>query len=99
MLARRLLGAILFAALETPLMSGTRPRHKRRLLTGPSQGTASMPVVPRIQHPSEGLERAKARGVTLGRKPKLTPEERRESVWEIARGYNVNPSTIFRLAA
>jgi len=58
---------------------------------------------------SEGRARAKARGVKLGRKPKLTelqkPEavERRdrdgEPVREIARSYNVSHSTISRLAA
>ncbi len=54
----------------------------------------------------EGRERAKARGVTLGRKPKLTPHQRREAVarretgevlTEIARSYNVSHSTISRL--
>jgi DNA invertase Pin-like site-specific DNA recombinase len=58
---------------------------------------------------SEGRERAKARGVKLGRKPKLTPHQKREAirrrddegetVREIARSYNVNASTISRLAA
>jgi DNA invertase Pin-like site-specific DNA recombinase len=55
---------------------------------------------------SEGRERAKARGVKLGRKPKLTPHQRREAlrrkrdgeaVREIARSYNVHNSTISRL--
>jgi DNA invertase Pin-like site-specific DNA recombinase len=56
---------------------------------------------------SEGRERAKARGVKLGRKPKLTPRQKREAirrrdvdgetVREIARSYNVNASTISRL--
>ena len=58
---------------------------------------------------SEGRERAKARGVKLGRKPKLTDHQRREAirrrdidgepVREIARSYNVSHSTISRLAA
>ena len=56
----------------------------------------------------EGRARAKARGVKLGRRPKLTPHQkceamaRRESgepVTEIARSYNVSHSTISRLAA
>ena len=56
---------------------------------------------------SEGQARAKANGVKLGRKPKLTPHQRREAlkrrdrgepVREIARSYNVNASTISRLA-
>ncbi len=58
---------------------------------------------------SEGRERAKARGVKLGRKPKLTAHQKREAirrrdydgepVREIARSYNVSHSTISRLAA
>ena len=56
----------------------------------------------------EGRERAKARGVKMGRKPKLTPHQRQEilrrkengeAVREIARSYNVHNSTISRLAA
>jgi DNA invertase Pin-like site-specific DNA recombinase len=56
---------------------------------------------------SEGQARAKANGVKLGRKPKLTPNQRREAikrrdvdgepVREIARSYNVHGSTISRL--
>jgi len=57
---------------------------------------------------TEGRERAKARGVKMGRKPKLTPHQRQEilrrkengeAVREIARSYNVHNSTISRLAA
>jgi DNA invertase Pin-like site-specific DNA recombinase len=57
---------------------------------------------------SEGRERAKARGVKMGRKPKLTDHQKREAirrrdidgetVREIARSYNVSHSTISRLA-
>jgi len=57
----------------------------------------------------EGRERAKARGVKLGRKPKLTDHQQREAirrrdldgetVREIARSYNVSHSTISRLSA
>jgi DNA invertase Pin-like site-specific DNA recombinase len=57
---------------------------------------------------SEGRARAKARGVKLGRKPKLTEYQKREAirrrdlldepVREIARSYNVSHSTISRLA-
>ncbi len=56
---------------------------------------------------SEGRERAKARGVKLGRKPKLTPHQQREAVHrresgretlaEIGRSYNVSGWTIARL--
>jgi DNA invertase Pin-like site-specific DNA recombinase len=54
----------------------------------------------------EGRARAKARGVKLGRRPKLTPHQQREAlarresgepVTEIARSYNVHHSTICRL--
>jgi DNA invertase Pin-like site-specific DNA recombinase len=55
----------------------------------------------------EGRERAKARGVKMGRKPKLTARQIREAikrrdtkgepVREIARTYNVSHSTISRL--
>jgi DNA invertase Pin-like site-specific DNA recombinase len=58
---------------------------------------------------SEGRERAKARGVKLGRPFKLTPHQRKEararkesgkeSQSEIARSYNVSHSTISRLSA
>src|SRR4051794_15834181 len=56
----------------------------------------------------EGRERAKARGVKLGRKPKLTEHQKREAirrrdhgepVREIARSYNVSHSTISRLSS
>jgi hypothetical protein len=47
----------------------------------------------------EGRERAKARGVVLGRKPKLTGHQRRKAIaqQDIARSYNVSHSTINRL--
>ncbi len=55
----------------------------------------------------EGRARAKARGVKLGRRFKLTPHQRdeavrrreagEESMTEIARSYNVSHSTISRL--
>ena len=57
----------------------------------------------------EGRERAKARGVKLGRKPKLTVHQKREAirrrdrdgetVADIARSYNVSHSTISRLTS
>jgi DNA invertase Pin-like site-specific DNA recombinase len=56
---------------------------------------------------TEGRERAKARGVKLGRKPKMTEHQKREAirhrdrdgeiVREITRSYNVSHSTISRL--
>jgi DNA invertase Pin-like site-specific DNA recombinase len=55
----------------------------------------------------EGRERAEARGVKLGRKPKLTENQKREAIRrrdsdgepmrEIARSYNVSHNTISRL--
>jgi DNA invertase Pin-like site-specific DNA recombinase len=56
----------------------------------------------------EGRERAKERGVKMGRKPKLTPHqikearsrrENGEAIRAIARTYNVHNSTIPRLGA
>jgi DNA invertase Pin-like site-specific DNA recombinase len=57
----------------------------------------------------EGQARAKARGVRLGRKPKLTEHQKREAIRRrdvngetlagIARSYNVSRSTISRLTA
>jgi DNA invertase Pin-like site-specific DNA recombinase len=56
----------------------------------------------------EGRERAKARGVKMGRKPKLTAHQQREAikrrdkgeaVRDIARTFNVSHSTISRLKA
>src|SRR5271166_4045902 len=55
----------------------------------------------------EGRERAKARGVKMGRKPKLTAHQRPEAIRrrengeplrDIARSYNVHNSTISRLS-
>jgi DNA invertase Pin-like site-specific DNA recombinase len=57
---------------------------------------------------AEGRQRAKLRGVKLGRKPKLTVEQRREALarrkdgetlMDIARTYNVSFATISRLKA
>jgi DNA invertase Pin-like site-specific DNA recombinase len=54
----------------------------------------------------EGRERAKARGVIMGRRPKLTVHQRREAIArreagevlaDIGRSYNVSHSTISRL--
>jgi DNA invertase Pin-like site-specific DNA recombinase len=54
----------------------------------------------------EGRERAKERGVKMGRKPKLTPHQQAEAIKrreagepirDIARTYNVHNSTISRL--
>lgn len=57
----------------------------------------------------EGRERAKANGVKMGRKPKLTDHQKREAIRrrdhgdetlaEIGRSYNVSGWTISRLMA
>ena len=57
----------------------------------------------------EGRERAKARGVKMGRPSKLTQHQQREAIRrrdrdgetlaDIARSYNVSAATISRLAA
>jgi DNA invertase Pin-like site-specific DNA recombinase len=56
----------------------------------------------------ESRERAKAKGVKMGRKPKLTDHQKREAIKrrdhgedtlaEIGKSYNVSHSTISRLA-
>ena len=55
---------------------------------------------------SEGRDRAKARGVVMGRKPKLTSHQRKEAIArraagetlvDIAQSFNVSHSTISRL--
>jgi DNA invertase Pin-like site-specific DNA recombinase len=59
-------------------------------------------------HTGEGRERARARGVKMGRKPKLTGHQKNEAIRrrdkgepmrEIARTFNVSHSTISRLTA
>jgi DNA invertase Pin-like site-specific DNA recombinase len=55
----------------------------------------------------EGRERAKAKGVRMGRKPELTPHQKREAIKRrdregetlrsIGRSYNVSAATIGRL--
>jgi DNA invertase Pin-like site-specific DNA recombinase len=61
-----------------------------------------------LSRTKEGRSRAQAQGVKMGRKPKLTPHQRREALErlgngeatrEVARSYNVHHSTISRLAA
>jgi DNA invertase Pin-like site-specific DNA recombinase len=56
---------------------------------------------------ARGRAHAKAKGVKFGRKPKLTPHQQREALERlaqnetqrsIARSYNVDQSTISRLA-
>jgi DNA invertase Pin-like site-specific DNA recombinase len=55
---------------------------------------------------AEGVERARARGVKMGRRPKLTPHQQNEArqrreagelLSDIAQSYNVHKATISRL--
>ncbi len=70
---------------------------------------AGCPFSELIRAPTgEGQERAKARGVRLGRKPTLTNHQQREAIKRrdkdgetlrsIGRSYNVSAATIARLA-
>ena len=83
----------------------TTTPHGRLMLTVPG-GLAEFERELIKARTSEGRARAKAHGVRLGRKPKLTPYQRREAlrrreqgepVRDIARTYNVSHSTISRL--
>jgi hypothetical protein len=79
----------------------TTTAHRRLMLTGPGGLVAF----------GRGLIRARAvaRGVRLGRKPKLTPHQQKEALRRrergeatlagIGRSYNVSDWTILRLAA
>ena len=85
----------------------TTTSHGRLMLTVPG-GLAEFERDLIRARTGEGRERAKARGVKMGRKPKLTLHQRREAmkrrdsgelVREIARSFNVHHATISRLAA
>jgi DNA invertase Pin-like site-specific DNA recombinase len=86
--------------------AGTTTAHGRRMLTVLG-GLAEFERDLIRSRTSEGRERAKARGVKMGRPPKLTPHQRREALRrrdrghetlaDIARTYNVSPATISRL--
>lgn len=79
-----------------PFRIGEAKRHKRPIDAG-------------IAGTGEGRERAKAQGVRMGRKPKLTDHQKREAIKrrdhgeetlaEIGRSYNVSGWTISRLGA
>nr|WP_274532845.1 helix-turn-helix domain-containing protein [Bosea sp. Root670] len=77
-----------------------------RLVTTIMAGFAEFERSLILARTSEGLSRAKARGVKLGRPFGMTHHQRQEAlarkaagepVREIARSYNVSPSTISRL--
>ena len=93
-----------FRSLADPWADSTTPHG--RLLVSVLGSLAEFERSLIIARTSEGRERAKARGVKLGRKPKLTPHQMREArerveageqVRDIARTYNVTHSTISRL--
>ena len=84
----------------------TPPPHGRLILTV-LDGLAEFEKELIHARTTEGRERPKARGIKLGRKPKLTEHQKREAirrrdrdgepVREVARSYNVSHSTISRL--
>jgi DNA invertase Pin-like site-specific DNA recombinase len=84
----------------------TSNSHGRLILTVLS-GLAEFERELIAQRTGEGRERAMAEGVRFGRKPKLTPHQRREAIarresgeetlMEIARSYNVSHTMIARL--
>ncbi len=85
----------------------TTTSHGRLMLTVPG-GLAEFEGDLIRARTAEGRERAKARGVKMGRKPTLTPHQQREAIKrrdrgepirDIARSYNVSHPTISRLAA
>lgn len=83
-------------------MGRSSPTATPALRAGPSCGHNSLTQL----RPGEGRTRAKARGVKMGRPPKLTPHQVKEalrcrdageSMRDIARSYNVSHSAISRL--
>ena len=92
----------------TETWADTTTRHGRLMLTVLG-GVAEFEKGLIRARTNEGRERAKARGVKLGRKPKLTAHQRQEAmkrrdvdgepIRDIARSYNVHNSTISRLMA
>ena len=93
-----------FRSLHDAWADTTTP-HGRLLLTMLG-GLAEFERELILARTGEGRARAKARGVKLGRKPKLTPHQRQEALKrleaqeptrDIARSYNVAHTTISRL--
>ena len=87
--------------------AGTTTAHGRLMLTVLG-GLAEFERELIRARTGEGRQRAVARGVRMGRRPKLTPHQMQEAIRrrdrgeetlrEIARSYNVRHSTISRLA-
>jgi DNA invertase Pin-like site-specific DNA recombinase len=93
-----------FKSLGDPWADTTTP-HGKLMITVPG-GLAEFERHLILSRTSEGRDRAKARGVKFGRKPKLTKHQkdqalaRREAgepLTEIAKTYNVSHMTISRL--
>jgi DNA invertase Pin-like site-specific DNA recombinase len=96
----------MFRSLGDPWCDTTTP-HGRLMLTVLG-GLAEFERHLILARTSEGRNRAQARGVRFGRKPKLTPHQQREALErrargealvDIARSYAVSHSTISRLDA
>lgn len=93
-----------FKSLGDPWCDTTTP-HGRLMLTVLG-GLAEFERELIRSRTGEGRQRAKARGVVMGRKPKLTVHQKREAIRrrdagdtlvDIARSFNVSHSTISRL--
>ena len=93
-----------FRSLGDPLWDTSTPQG--RLLATMLAGIAEFERELIRERTGAGRERAMARGVRFGRKPKLTPFQRQEALKrraagetlaEVARTYNVDISTISRL--
>jgi DNA invertase Pin-like site-specific DNA recombinase len=93
-----------FKSLGDPWADTTTPHGK--LMITVLGGLAEFERHLILSRTSEGRDRAKARGVKFGRKPKLTKHQRDEAkrrkedgetLMEIARSYNVSHMTISRL--
>jgi DNA invertase Pin-like site-specific DNA recombinase len=99
-------GAAIPAQPVAELGHGEETEHRRLMLTVLA-GLAEFERDLIRTRTSEGRERAKARGVKMGRPPKLTPHQRNEaikrcdagdeSLANIGRSYNVSAATISRL--
>lgn len=93
-----------FKALDNPMMDTTSPHGKLILAVLGALAEFERSMI--LARTSEGRKRAQDRGVKFGRKPSLTPHQRREALarreagealTDIGRSYNVSHSTISRL--
>jgi DNA invertase Pin-like site-specific DNA recombinase len=93
-----------FRSIADPIVDTTSPHGKLILAVLAALAEFERSMI--LARTSEGRQRAKARGVRFGRKPKLTAHqmaealarrEAGEALVEIGRSYNVSHSTISRL--